>query len=522
VSYFDYILVGSGIAGLYTALLAKEQGSVLIITKSDLEDCNTRHAQGGIAAPIGTNDSPELHIRDTLAAGSGLCDEKAVKILATEAPDRISDLVYLGVPFDTLNGKIALTMEAAHSVPRILHAGGDATGEHIEVTLSRWVRSSNIKVLENHLATEILLEKGKVTGVKTLDCKTLDTEEFECRCLILATGGAGQLYKLNTNSEIATGDGIALAYKTGAEIADMEFFQFHPTALYMPGVPSFLISEAVRGEGGILRNKQGYRFMPDYTPDKELAPRDVVARSILYEMKKTGTDHVFIDVTHLPRNVVTTRFPNIYQFCLNHGLNILKDMVPVAPAAHYMMGGIKVNTWGETNIPGLFATGETACTGVHGANRLASNSMLEVLVFSKRILDKTRKEEEASAPTTKKQSKNEYHTLKDRKSPRTVPRIDLPTFKSLMWDKIGIIRNTEGLTEAANILAAWQKTALPPTERYSHETNNMILTGRLIVEAALLREESRGAHFRTDYPKSSDAWQHHIIFTKKESGTARD
>ena len=512
MSYYDYILVGSGIAGLYTALLAKEQGSVLIITKSGIEECNTRHAQGGIAAPIGANDSPELHIRDTLTAGKGLCDEEAVRILATEAPDRIADLVKFGVPFDTLEGKIALTMEAAHSVPRILHAGGDATGEHIEITLSKRVRASRIRVMENYLVTEILLEKGRVKGVKTQNCRTGSFEEFECRWLILATGGAGQLYKFNTNSEIATGDGIALAFRVGAEVADMEFFQFHPTALHLSGVPTFLISEAVRGEGGILRNIQGYRFMPDYTPDKELAPRDVVARSIVYEMEKTGAENVFLDVTHLPRTLVTTRFPNIYKFCLDYGLDITKEMVPVAPAAHYMMGGVKVNSWGETNIPGLFAAGETACTGVHGANRLASNSMLEVLVFSKRILDRTRDGDNLMEPDKKKTS-DEHRVLRDRKTRQRIPEISISNLKNLMWDKVGIIRNKESLNEAANILAAWQNK-LPLTERVSYGLSNMILTGHLITEAALIREESRGAHFRTDFPDACTVWQHHIIFTQ--------
>ena len=334
MAYYDYILVGSGIAGLYTALQARQHGSILIITKGNIDDCNTKHAQGGIAAPIGQNDSPELHFQDTVAAGAGLCDEEAVRILANEAPDRIGDLVNLGVPFDTVNGKIALTTEAAHSRPRILHAGGDATGEHIEVTLSRQVRSSGIRVLENCLATELLVENGRARGVRTLDCRTGSIDEFECGSLILATGGAGQLFRYNPNSDIATGDGITLAFEAGAEITDMEFFQFHPTALRMPGVPPFLISEAVRGEGGILRNVEGRRFMPDYTAEGELAPRDVVARSILYEMEKTGSGNVFIDVTHLPAHVTTTRFPHIYRCCLDHGLDITRDLVPVAPAAH--------------------------------------------------------------------------------------------------------------------------------------------------------------------------------------------
>ena len=283
MNQYDYIVVGSGIGGLYTALLAREQGSVLVITKGSIDDCNTKYAQGGIAAAISKDDSPELHVKDTIDAGDGLSDEEAVRILASEAPARIADLVGYRVPFDTLEGEIALTMEAAHSVPRVLHAGGDATGEYIEVTLSKQVTSSGIQVLEDFLATEILVEKEKVAGIRALDCRTGTVEEFECRSLVLATGGAGQLFRFNTNSDIATGDGIALAFEAGAEITDMEFFQFHPTALRLPGVAPFLISEAVRGEGGILRNVEGRRFMQDYTPEGELAPRDVVARSILRE-----------------------------------------------------------------------------------------------------------------------------------------------------------------------------------------------------------------------------------------------
>ena len=508
---FDYILIGSGIAGLYTGLLAREQGSVLILTKGNIEDCNTRHAQGGIAAPIGANDSPELHFRDTIAAGDGLCNEEAVRILATEAPDRIADLVNLGVPFDTLDGKIALTTEAAHSVARILHAGGDATGEHIEVTLSKRVRATDIKVIEQCLATEILLEKGHAKGVRAIDCRTGKSEDFAGKSIILATGGGGQLYKLNTNSEIATGDGIALAFKAGAEIADMEFFQFHPTCLFKPDVPPFLISEAVRGEGGILRNVNGRRFMYDYTPEGELAPRDIVARSIVYEMEKTNADHVFIDVTHLSRSLTTSRFPHIYRFCLEHGMDITKVPVPVAPAAHYMMGGVKVNTWGETNVPGLFATGETACTGVHGANRLASNSMLEVLVFSKRILEKSRSN--SAGTIVKKPVADEFHTLPRRKMPVNVPELTASNLQSLMWDKVGIIRNRRTLTEAVQTLAAWQRALPPTTERASQELSNMVITGRLMAEAALIREESRGAHFRSDFPQKTAEWQHNIVFT---------
>ncbi len=510
---YDYIIIGSGIAGLYTALLAKEHGSVLVITKGSMDDCNTKYAQGGIAAPIGRDDSPELHFEDTIAAGDGLCDEEAVRILVNEATDCISDLVNLGMPFDTLDGEIALAREAAHSVPRILHAGGDATGEHIEVTLSNQVRSSKIQVLEDSLATKILIEKGTAKGVEVLDCRTGSIEEFGCRFLILATGGAGQLFKFTTNSDVATGDGIALAFNAGAAITDMEFYQFHPTALRLPKVTPFLISEAVRGEGGILRNVEGHPFMPDYTPDGDLAPRDIVARSILYEMGKTGLDKVFIDVTHLPPRTITTRFPHIYRFCLEHGIDITKDLIPVAPAAHYMIGGIKTNIWGETNIAGLFACGETACTAVHGANRLASNSLLEAVVFSKRIIKKTSKKVKIKAPATDQGAKV-YHSLSQRQAPQAVPAPTLSALQTLHRDKVSIIRNKKGLTQAADILAAWQKSLPQPTDRPSYELSNLILTSRLVTEAALLREDSRGAHFRSDFPQNSSQWQHHIVFAK--------
>ncbi|MBI4180753.1 MAG: L-aspartate oxidase [Chloroflexi bacterium] len=513
MKHYDYVIVGSGIAGLYSALLAREHGSVLIITKGSIDECNTKYAQGGIAAAIGRNDSPELHFKDTVAAGDGLCDEEAVRILVDEAAGSIAELVNLGVPFDTLDGEIALTREAAHSLPRILHAGGDATGEHIEVTLGKRVRSLKIPVLEDSLATEIMVENGIVYGVRVLDYHTGSSEEFGCRFLILATGGAGQLFKLTTNSDIATGDGIALAFNAGAEITDMEFYQFHPTALHLPGVTPFLISEAVRGEGGILRNVAGNRFMLDYTTDGDLAPRDVVARSILFEMEKTGSNNVFIDVTHLPLYTITTRFPHIYRFCLEHGLDITKELIPVAPAAHYMMGGIRTNTWGESSIAGLFACGETACTGVHGANRLASNSLLEAVVFGRRIVEKTSGKVRLNTPIVS-HSAAVHHFLNQRPKLKAVPALNLATLQQLHWEKVGIIRGKEGLTQVAKVLATWQKSLPKPTDRPSYELSNLILTGRLVTEAALIREESRGAHFRTDFPQSFSQWQHHIVFTK--------
>jgi L-aspartate oxidase len=513
MTQYDYIIVGSGIGGLYTALLAREIGSVLIITKGSVDDCNTRYAQGGIAAAIGKDDSPHLHLEDTLNAGGGLSDEEAVRILTSEAPARIADLVNFRVPFDTLDGEIALTMEAAHSVSRVLHAGGDATGEYIEETLSKEVHSAGrrINVLENFLATEILVEKGKVAGIRALDCRTGMTEEFECRYLVLATGGAGQLFKYNTNSSVATGDGIALAFSAGAEITDMEFFQFHPTALRMPGVLPFLISEAVRGEGGMLRNASGYRFMADYHEKGDLAPRDVVARSILNEMKKSATDRVYLDVTHLPPQLVTTRFPHIYRFCLDRGLDITRSQVPVAPAAHYMIGGVRTNSWGETNIAGLFATGEVACTGVHGANRLASNSLLEAIVFSRRIVERTKNKSKEKAAVNSR-AKDMYSSLGQRPASKAVPVASLAALQQLLWDRAGIIREKDSLNQAAGLLAAWQHSLPRPTDQPSYELNNLVLTGRLLVEAAFIREESRGAHFRSDFPLASPRWQCHIVW----------
>ncbi|MBU2608728.1 MAG: L-aspartate oxidase [Chloroflexi bacterium] len=513
MNHYDFIVVGSGIAGLYTALQTNKHGKTIIITKGSIDDCNTKYAQGGIAAAISKKDSPELHFQDTIAAGDGLCDEEAVHILANEAPDRISDLVDIGVPFDTLDGGIALTMEAAHSVPRILHAGGDATGEHIEGTLSRKVRQAKIQILEDFLATEVLLDGGRVAGIKALDCRTGTIEEIGCQYLILATGGAGQLYKYTTNSDVATGDGVALAYNTGAEIVNMEFFQFHPTALRLPGVAPFLISEAVRGEGGILRNVNGHHFMPDYTPAGDLAPRDIVARSIIYEMKKTGSDQVFIDATHLPSKAITTRFPHIYRFCLDHGLNITKGLIPVAPAAHYMMGGIRTNTWGETNIPGLFAVGETACTGVHGANRLASNSLIEVLVFNKRIMQKITQEADNEVAASY-MGVDVHHLAEPRQAPENLPAPSLSALQDLLWDNVGIIRSGENLAQAADVLAAWQECLPPPADRPSYELSNLILTGRLVTEAALIREESRGAHFRLDFSYSLPEWQRYVALMK--------
>ncbi len=542
-SSYDYIIVGSGIAGLYAALLAREQlarrgGSVLVPTKGSVDDCNTRFAQGGIAAPIGPDDSPQLHLDDTIAAGAGLVDPEAARVLAEEAADRIDDLVRFGVPFDTLHGEIALAREGAHSTSRILHAGGDSTGAHMELTLSSVARQTDITVLEFTLATEILLDddavrpelvegrssparpepvEGRaVVGIRALDARSGRTTDYACRHLILATGGAGQLYRVTTNPEVASGNGIALAYRAGAEIMDMEFFQFHPTVLRLPGVQPFLISEAVRGEGGILLDTDGVRFMPEYDGAAELAPRDIVARAILDRMQVTDSDHVLLDITHLDRAAVTAHFPQIYRTCLEHGLDITRQPIPVSPAAHYTMGGIRSNLWGETNIPGLYACGECACTGVHGANRLASNSLLETVVFAKRVVDRT-----IEAPGGAAEPVPDAIDLSPP-TPGEIPPVSREALQSLMWKHVGIVRDGDSLSRAGAALSAWHAqtggrlpaTLPPPTDRPSHELADLVVCGRLATEAALIREESRGAHYRSDFPQPRDEWRRHIVFRR--------
>jgi L-aspartate oxidase len=505
---FDFVIVGSGIAGLYAALLARGHGTVCVLTKGSIDECNTKYAQGGIAAAVGADDNPELHLKDTIEAGAGLVDEEAARILVEAAPDRIHDLVDFGVPFDSTDGEVALGREAAHSRNRILHAGGDSTGAHIEISLSNVARLSRITIKEHVQAEDVVVEDGRATGVTALDTRTNIVYRIDAGSVILATGGCGQLFRVSTNPDVATADGVGLAYRAGAEVTDMEFIQFHPTALRLPGVPIFLISEAVRGEGGLLRNEAGERFMPGYHEKAELAPRDIVARAILSEMKRTGTHRVYLDVTHLPAARITARFPQIYRYCFDNRVDMTKQPIPVSPAAHYMMGGVRTDTWGETTIRNLYACGEAACTGVHGANRLASNSLLETVVFAKRIV--------------KRVTEGNGHPASETPDARALPAArnepagapDRASLQSLMWDKVGIVRDGEGLAQAAHQLSAWTAAMPAPTDRPSHELANMLLASRMMAEAALIREESRGAHYRTDYPKPRDEWRRHITFRR--------
>ena len=512
---FKYVIIGSGIAGLNTALLAREHGSVLIITKGRIDDCNTLYAQGGIAAAIGQGDSPVLHMRDTLAAGAGLCDPEAVRVLTQEGPQRVANLIRWGVPFDTSEGQISLGREGAHSMPRILHAGGDATGQHIELTLAKQVSDSDITVLEYTLATSLVIEDGRARGVETINTSTGQRQSFMGEFVVIGTGGSGQMFRYTTNPGVATGDGVALGFLAGAQVMDLEFYQFHPTALDLEGAPTFLLSEAMRGEGAILQDEQGRAFMPDYHPLADLAPRDVVTRAMASEMEKSGGGKVFLNISHLAEERVTSRFPTIYNFCLGYGLDITEEPVPVAPAAHYMMGGVRIDTWGRTNVPGLYACGEAACSAVHGANRLASNSLLDTLVFAQRLVASTLGQAPPAGPDI---GEDLLATPRDRPPVcASAPALSLDALRDLMWRNVGINRLGSRLVLSARILNLWQRTMPEPLDRAGYELRNMVLLGRLMVEAALLRQESRGSHFRQDFPETSAEWEKHVVLANKET-----
>jgi len=508
----DFLVIGTGIAGLVTALNLAKSGEVTLLSKERLAECNTEYAQGGIAAVIAKEDTPQSHYQDTLEAGAGLCNPKAVDILVNEGSKRIKELIDLGVNFDRKGEQILLTKEAAHSCRRILHAGGDATGREIRKSLVEQVASEGNITLEDGIFVVDLLTKGQeVFGVLAYDRSQAEYLVYSTKVVVLATGGAGQLYHATTNPSVATGDGIALAYRAGAKVTDLEFVQFHPTTLELEGVDNFLISEAVRGEGGILRNQTGDRFMTKYHQLADLAPRDIVARAIYQEMKEGGTDHVYLDVTALDSTFVQQRFPTIYQTCLDHGIDISQDYIPVAPAAHYLMGGILSNLHGETNIKGLFACGETACIGIHGANRLASNSLLDGLVFGKRVADR--------ATTYLNQGNFSTEISLKYEAQNTIEGIGkIPSkerVKGLMSAKLGITREKveleEGLAQAESLLD-YLNYNLRDVKGF--ELQNLITLAHLSFKGALSREESRGAHYRRDFPVAETVWEKHIVLKK--------
>jgi L-aspartate oxidase len=505
-SHPEYLIVGSGIAALRAALELAESVDVLLLTKAASGEGNTGYAQGGIAAAVGDDDDPALHERDTLAAGDGLCDVDAVRILVSQGPADVRELMAWGAAFDRQpNGEIALAREAAHSVRRVLHAR-DTTGRTIGGTL--WAKASahpRIHAVEHARATAILIEDGRAAGVEYL-APDGTRAAARAKATLLATGGAGQVFRETTNPEVASGDGIAMAYLAGARVADLEFVQFHPTALQVEGQPRFLLSEALRGEGARLINADGEPFMNRYEAAGDLAPRDRVSRGIVRELARTGRP-VFLSLQHLDAALVHARFPHIAAACRAAGLDLARDPVPVSPAAHYVMGGIETDLDGRTSVPGLFAAGEVACTGVHGANRLASNSLLEGLVFGRRAGLAM-----ASMVVGAWPARFAARLMPPRPVDASTTAPDVtPTVEAVrarMWTQVGLIRERAGLDAAVAAFDAewrWLAAQPPPTTVEQARLASLIMVGGLMARAALRREESRGGHYRNDFPARNDA-----------------
>ncbi len=514
----DFLIIGGGVAGLRAALELARNGDVLVVTKDAPTESSSEYAQGGVAVVLSDEDEISIHLEDTLRAGDGLCLRKAVSTLVEEGPTRIREMILWGAEFDKEGAKLAFTQEAAHSKRRILHAQGDSTGKELMRVLINKVRATSaVSKLDFAFSRDLIIEQGRCVGAVVCQQKLKKILIVSARAVLLATGGAGQLYERTTNPAVATGDGMAMAWRAGAALVDMEFVQFHPTALFREGAPQFLLSEAMRGEGGMLKNSSGRRFMDNYHPARELAPRDVVTRAIRSEMALTNADHVFLDMTHLNSDYIIRRFPRIYTTCKELGIDISREPIPVSPAAHYIMGGVKTDLWGATTVPGLFAAGETACTGVHGANRLASNSLLEGLVYGERAglaaAQYARKRTERASPRLDLSALHKRAASPESGS--AAPAEIRALLKKLMWSNAGIVRNKKELLAALKQLKEWGRAMKDQGPgRDAFEVNNMIATASLITRSALLREGSVGAHFRSDFPGKGRSWRRRTVVTK--------
>jgi L-aspartate oxidase len=514
--HWDALIVGSGIAGLRAAIAIASAGRrVAILTKDGPTDSSSDKAQGGLAAVLSDDDEVALHYEDTLLAGDGLCHEAAVRVLVEEGPARALELIEWGARFDREGAQLALTREAAHSKNRILHARGDSTGREIVRALVEKARTTpGIELLPRTFSIDLVMQGGGASGLLVLDEERGTPRVLRASAIVLATGGAGQVYLETTNPPQATGDGAAMAYRAGAEMMDLEFVQFHPTALFLPGAPRFLLSEAMRGEGGRLVDHRGRAFMTGVDPRGDLAPRDIVARAIFDVLRKSGRE-VYLDMTALPADRVRRRFPMIAATCARHGLDIARDRLPVAPSAHFMMGGVKTDLMARSSIPRLYAAGEVACTGVHGANRLASNSLLEGLVFGARA-GAAVVADEVAAPSRSTVGDGEGAARLARQVRSIAPEAVAPIaqrLRGVMWERVGLLRDAVGLQQAiADILE--METGLAPREprRPGLEARNLLFVGRLVAECALLRQESRGSHFRIDHPsREAGRGRHSII-----------
>jgi L-aspartate oxidase len=511
----DVVVIGSGAAALRAALAADEAGAgVSLITKREAHESNTHYAQGGIAAAIGAADSIDAHLQDTLASCRGLSDPAFVRAVLQDGADAVRELIAWGARFDRRGGDIAFAQEGGHGLPRILHARGDATGAEIERVLLDRVRKAGLRIRAHATVVDLLTHGGRCVGALVRDARGRLGAVF-ARAVIAATGGAGMLYRETTNPDVATCDGPAMAWRAGVALADLEFVQFHPTTLYVAGASRALVSEAVRGEGAVLRDGTGRRFMKDLHPMAELAPRDVVSRCIVRRMRETGDTSVYLDVTHMTARQFRERFPFVAETCARFGINPSKDLIPVRPSAHYMIGGIRTDAAGHASLPGLFACGEAAATGFHGANRLGSNSLLECLVFGRRAGT-------AAARETRERPAARPVRIAARGAPPRDAAIDIEdvrnALRALMWREVGIERNEAGLLRAVQRIAFWQGYVLDKAfhDPAGLEIRNLLTVARLVAESALRRRESRGAHVRIDCPKTDDRhWKRHIILHRR-------